>query len=356
MSVSGNIYAIPTPYVLYCGDSDDITQVKVARGVVEWARHKVSAVYKDRNRLIPEAPHVDALMNSGATLVIGLAPFGGAITQDIVMAAMHAISCGLNVAAGLHSKLADVPELVDAADKAGVKLYDFRHRPDAYPLGTGLSRAGVRCLTVGTDCACGKKYTALTLHREAQARIGDAAVFCSTGQTGFLISNSGINNDTITADFLAGAAESLSPDSRDSLYFIEGQGSIEHPAYCGGSLSLLAGSRPDFLIVCHEHLASVRKGTSSPIRLRETIINNLTCARMFGLTPIVLAISVNFSKANFLYPEQKAEALRQYEAEYPDVLVFDPSESSPALDSAVSRLVSAHIEHMHSGLNHDLLL
>ena len=46
----------------------------------------------------------------------------------------------------------------------------FGCRPKDIPIATGAKRTGRRLLTVGTDCAVGKKYTALALERELRAR------------------------------------------------------------------------------------------------------------------------------------------------------------------------------------------
>jgi uncharacterized NAD-dependent epimerase/dehydratase family protein len=107
-------------------------------------------------------------------------------------------------------------------------------------------------LTVGTDCALGKKYTALALARAFEKR-GLAVDFRATGQTGIMISGQGIPMDAVVADFAAGAAEMLSPD-QDAEHWdvIEGQGSLFHPAYAGVSLALLHGSQPDVIVVCHQ--------------------------------------------------------------------------------------------------------
>jgi len=107
-------------------------------------------------------------------------------------------------------------------------------------------------LTVGTDCALGKKYTALALARNLTQR-GVAATFRATGQTGIMISGEGIAIDAVVADFIAGAAEQLSPDNAaDHWDVIEGQGSLFHPAYAGVTLGLLHGSQPDAIVLCHD--------------------------------------------------------------------------------------------------------
>jgi len=104
---------------------------------------------------------------------------------------------------------------------------------------------------VGTDCAVGKKYAALAIHRALATR-GVDADFRATGQTGILISGTGIAVDAVVTDFIAGAAEALSPDAAPAHWdVIEGQGSLFHPAYAAVTLGLIHGSQPDALVVCH---------------------------------------------------------------------------------------------------------
>jgi uncharacterized NAD-dependent epimerase/dehydratase family protein len=138
------------------------------------------------------------------------------------------------------------------AERRGRRLIDVRTPPQHIPIASGRKRSGKRLLTVGTDCALGKKYSALALSR-AFADRGVDVNFRATGQTGIMISGSGIPMDAVIADFAAGAAEMLSPDAAaDHWDVIEGQGSLFHPAYAGVSLALLHGSQPDVIVVCHQ--------------------------------------------------------------------------------------------------------
>ncbi|WP_295317640.1 NAD-dependent epimerase/dehydratase family protein, partial [Roseobacter sp.] len=77
--------------------------------------------------------------------------------------------------------------------------------------------------------------------------------FRATGQTGILITGSGVPLDAVIADFMAGSIEHLTPDNDpDHWDIIEGQGSLFHVSYSGVSLALIHGGQPDALIICHE--------------------------------------------------------------------------------------------------------
>jgi len=105
-----------------------------------------------------------------------------------------AIEAGLDVATGLHVRLAETPVIRDAAERHGRKLFDVRHSDQRFATGKGTKRRGLRLLTVGTDCSVGKKYTVLALEREMRAR-GFDADFRATGQTGVFISGRGVAID-----------------------------------------------------------------------------------------------------------------------------------------------------------------
>src|ERR671935_273646 len=107
--------------------------------------------------------------------------------------------------------------------------------------------------TVGSDCAIGKMTTTCELDLEARRR-GLGSVFVPTGQTGIAIAGWGIAVDAVVSDFLAGAAERLVVEGHrrgGDLLFVEGQGSLSHPAYSGVTLGLIHGAAPQVFVLCH---------------------------------------------------------------------------------------------------------
>jgi uncharacterized NAD-dependent epimerase/dehydratase family protein len=196
---------------------------------------------------------VEQAAEAGArAVVIGIAPDGGALQESWTATLAAAAAAGLDLVSGLHTRLEAYPNIAAAAGAAGTRLINVRHPGLSFPVGTGRKRSGKRVLTVGTDCALGKKYTALSIAAELRAR-GVRATFRATGQTGIIIAGAGIPMDAMVADFIAGAAEALSPDApADHWDVIEGQGSLFHPSYAAVTLGLIHGSQSDALVLCHD--------------------------------------------------------------------------------------------------------
>lgn len=251
-----NRIELRAPYLLFIGDMRDRTYAKTALGLVHWRRDKVVGQLRlARDAVDLEVPDmsVEQAVQAGAgSLVIGVATVGGVIPDAWWAVIRDAARQGLDIVSGLHGRLADNPELAADAARSGARLVDVRVPPRGLPVGSGRKRTGRRVLMVGTDCAVGKKYSALALTDALQA-LGAKATFRATGQTGIMIAGDGIPIDAVVADFVAGAAEVLSPDNdEDHWDVIEGQGSLFHPGYAGVSLGLLHGSQPDAIVVCHE--------------------------------------------------------------------------------------------------------
>ena len=250
------ILDIQKPYLLLIGDMENPRNAKTAFGLRDWipeaciGQLRFTAAAVDLK--LPQMSPREAVAAGAKTLVIGIAPPGGQLPASWHSVIVEALEAGLDIAAGLHQKLRDLPQIAACAARLGRQIHDVRHCDVKFPVGTGARRIGRRLLTVGTDCALGKKYTALAIARAMTAR-GHRAEFRATGQTGILISGRGVAVDAVVADFIAGAAETLSPaNDPDHWDIIEGQGSLFHPAYAGVTLGLLHGSQPDALVLCHD--------------------------------------------------------------------------------------------------------
>jgi len=248
--------ALRAPYLLFLGDVTNAAYAKTALGLHDWAGDKCIGEFALPGATVttglPSMSPADALASGARSLVIGIANEGGKIPGSWVPALVEAIEAGLDIVSGMHVRLASVPAIREAAERCGRTLIDIRTPPPGIPIGSGRKRSGKRLLTVGTDCALGKKYTALALARAFHDR-GVHADFRATGQTGIMISGSGMPMDAVVSDFLSGAAELVSPDAPDDHWdVIEGQGSLYHPGFAGVSLGLLHGSQPDVFVVCHD--------------------------------------------------------------------------------------------------------
>jgi D-glutamate N-acetyltransferase len=250
------MHVLRKPYLLYLGDAAVKSDCKTAFGLRDWCPQDVLGEWAHpRGRVtlgLPRLTPAEAAARGAGSIVIGVAPTGGQLPEDWQDDLEAALEAGLDVVSGLHTRLESLPRLRARAQRRGLRLIDVRHPVREFPVASGRKRSGKRVLTVGTDCALGKKYTALALTVALAAR-GVSATFRATGQTGILIAGGGIAVDACIADFIAGAAETLSPDGDPAHWdVIEGQGSLFHPAYAAVTLGLLHGSQPDAIVLCHD--------------------------------------------------------------------------------------------------------
>ncbi len=290
---------IPFPYLLYLGDPKDELSVKTSRGVAVWRPELCVGEYRSNGSPITlglaHLDFVEAAAAGARTMILGVANSGGTMSPEMVEHIVAALEAGLNVASGLHQRLSSEPAIVAAAAKRGRQLFDVREPPAHLDTGKGTPRAGLRLLTVGTDCSVGKMYTTLALERELRGR-GVAADFRATGQTGIFIAQSGVPIDAVVADFISGAAEWISPARHDGGWdLIEGQGSLYHPSFAGVSLGLLHGAQPDALVLCHEvgrpHMRGI-PGRPVP-DLKACLATNLEAAKITAPNVIAVGVALN---------------------------------------------------------------
>lgn len=244
------------PYLILIGDLTDATYAKTGLGIVQWRPELVAGQLRfpgcEVDLGVPDMTVAEAIDAGAKSLVIGVAPVGGVVPDSWWIPIEEAARAGLDIVCGLHFKLADFPRVAAAANASGARLIDVRTPPAGLPVGSGEKRTGKRVLTVGTDCAIGKKYSALAL-AQAMTDAGMNATFRATGQTGIMLAGEGLPIDAVIADFISGAAELISPDNDCNHWdVIEGQGTIFHPGYSGVSLGLLHGSQPDAFVLCHD--------------------------------------------------------------------------------------------------------
>jgi uncharacterized NAD-dependent epimerase/dehydratase family protein len=286
------------PYLLFLGDVHDQLAAKTAQGIVDWRRDWcVGQVRLDGCKA--DTGLKDMSITQGAkagakTLVVGVVNAGGVLPEHWIASIVEAIEAGMDIATGLHAKLSDIPKIAAAAKKHGRQLHDVRHPKQTFATGKGGLRAGKRLLTVGTDCSVGKKYTALAMEKGMRER-GFDADFRATGQTGIFISGRGVAVDAVVADFIAGAAEWLTP-AADPLHWdvVEGQGSLFHPSFAGVTLGLLHGAQPDAFIVCHEPTRRTMRGVQTPLpSIDEVIEQTVNLGRLTNPAIICTGLSIN---------------------------------------------------------------
>lgn len=319
---------IKFPCVVFLGRAEDYKQAKVAQGITEWRPDRCVGQIRITQETISMGLQditLEAAKGLGAkTFLIGISPYETELPAEYVTYVEEAIDLGMDIANPLHSTLGEALEA--KARAAGVEIHNFRLRKATNHKGSGERRSGNRILTVGTDCAIGKKYTALALVAElkkaAPEREADF-LFCSTGQTGFLISDGGINNDTVRADFITGESEVLTPAIGNTQWqIVEGQGALSHPSFGPGSLGLLYGTQPDYLIVCHEPgrktMRGVQREVPSPVaegQFNELVgrVNNSNCA--------VVAYSLFAWNAS---EEDVKSCVQEIRESDPEAIIFDP--------------------------------
>lgn len=290
---------IETPYLLFLGDAPDQLAAKVAQGIADWRPENAVGQFRmpgcNADVGLDDMTLAQGRAAGARTLVIGVANRGGVISAAWKEVLIEALGMGFDLASGLHRLLRDEADLVAAAQEHGCRLHDVRVPSVAYPIADGVRRSGKRVLAVGTDCSVGKMYVALALE-DAMRRRGMKGTFRATGQTGILITGSGVPLDAVVADFMAGAVEWLTPDNDvDHWDIIEGQGSLFHVSYSGVTLALIHGGQPDALILSHEPTRTHMRGLPdyalpSLEMLRDTA---LPLARVANPACEVVGIAVN---------------------------------------------------------------
>jgi uncharacterized NAD-dependent epimerase/dehydratase family protein len=245
---------------------------KTAIGVIRYGPDTVVAVIDSTNTgrnvrewlggaprfdipIVSTLDHALAMEPRPNALLIGIAPTGGKLPESWRQQILAAIKAGLDIHSGLHTFIGDDAEFAAAARAAAVRIVDYRRPPERYETSVGRRhRPGTRViLTVGTDCAIGKMSVALEL-RAAAVAAGRSTSFVATGQTGMMIEGWGVAVDRLISDFSQGTVEWLveQGEERGDWVIVEGQGSLDHPAYSSVTLALIHGAPPHAMVLVHK--------------------------------------------------------------------------------------------------------
>ena len=340
-----------------------VHNAKTARGVIRYGTDRVvamldsSIVGRNVSEWLPghDIPFLGTLADALAldpppdTLLIGIAPTGGKLPETWRTVILEAIAAGLDVHSGLHTMLGDDPEFSAAAAAAGTKILDYRRPPERHETSVGRRHAhGKRViLTVGTDCGLGKMSVSLEL-RDAAVATGLNAVFVPTGQTGMMIAGWGVAIDRVISDFAQGTMEWLveQAEERGDWILVEGQGSLDHPAYSSVTLSLIHGTTPHAMVMVHkaglevhdfDHLPDVSFPIQSLpefIRLHEQVAGLVAPSR-------VVAVALNTSLIEDDDDARRAIAETAAETGLPcdDPFRFGPGPLWAAIQGRVEELV-----------------
>lgn len=310
--------ALKTPYLLFLGAAQSLGEAKTAAGIAYWRRDLCTGQFRlpgaKADTGLPDLDLETAYERGARSFIIGVAPMGGSFEPSWIEVIKKAAGMGFDIVSGLHTKLNTIEGLSEIAAAKGVRLVEVRVPPSDIKVGSGAKRPGRRLLTVGTDCAVGKKYTALAIDR-ALREAGRKSSFRATGQTGIMIVGRGIPMDAVVSDFISGAAELLSPANDPQHWdIIEGQGSLFHPGYAAVTLGLVHGSQPDALVLCHDLArTAIEEIEGYPIPpLKLCIERYVEAARLTNPRAHCVGIAVNSSH---LSEADKARACAAIEAE-----------------------------------------
>jgi len=271
--------SIDGPAIVYCEGAFDTANGKTAHGLVRFTeRYEVLSVIDSncagrdagmildgKNSGIPVVASLHEAMKSAAarrkkplTLVMGLAPDGGRLSNSARDDLKMALLQGFNIDSGLHDFLTEDREMMALARQNHCRIRDVRKTPERKDLHFFSGKIEqVKCLKLailGTDSAVGKRTTAWKIvHGFRQA--GFEAELIGTGQTAWMQgARYSLILDSLINDFVSGEIEHAVfqawQTEKPDVLIIEGQGSLMNPAYPGG-FEILAAARPDYVILQH---------------------------------------------------------------------------------------------------------
>ena len=125
------------PWLIFLGTAKDNLHAKTGHGLVDWRRENCLAQLRYPDCLadlgLPDMTAVEAQAAGARSLIIGVAPVGGALQPEWTQTLVEALEAGLDIVSGMHMRLSSVPALAEAAAGNRRKLIDIRRPPAGIP-------------------------------------------------------------------------------------------------------------------------------------------------------------------------------------------------------------------------------
>ncbi len=190
--------------------------------------------------------------------IYGKAPLEAYISMKERELILEAMEHGMDIINGLHQFFSEDREFVQMAARNHIRIRDIRKPPqleDLHVFTGQRSKVTIPVVAVlGTDCACGKRTTAVELNNSLNRR-GMKSILIATGQSGLMQGAMyGVAIDALKSQFVIGEIENAViqafDDESPDIILVEGQSAVSHPAFMS-SLGILKGSKPDCVILQH---------------------------------------------------------------------------------------------------------
>jgi len=260
--------------------------------------------------------------------IYGIAPLASFLSNDQREIIFQAMELGMNIVNGLPQFLTLDEEFLQKSQKFNVSINDVRKPPlrkDLHNFTGQINNIKTPVINVmGTDCAVGKRTTALKLVKALREE-GLNVVFITTGQTGLLQGvKYGIAIDVLTSGFATGELEHAivkahtveNPD----IIIVEGQGALSHPAFTSSS-AIIRGSMPNAFIIQHPP-KRINRCDYPQIKM-PTLRSEIELIEAFSKSKVI-AITLNHEG---MTDDELMTAIVDYEIDYnlptTDVLKFD---------------------------------
>lgn len=257
--------------------------------------------------------------------IYGIAPLASFLDQNQRKIILSAMKKGMNIVNGLPEFLSEDKEFIPKASEYDVRIIDVRKPPlrkDLHNFSGSIRDIPTPVITVlGTDCAVGKRTTAVNLV-DALKEEGLNAVFIATGQTGILQgSKYGIAVDVLTSGFATGEVENAIINAYEKenpdIFIVEGQGALSHPAFTSSS-AIIRGSMPDAIIL--QHPPKRKNHCDYPEIPMPTVESEIELLEVFSKSKVI-AITINHEDMSDIEVENTiVEYEYKYELPATDVL------------------------------------